>query len=145
MKKNKESKIFVVSLLAILIIALVGINLDKLTGKATYPAFNTQTTVSVPMDDKFINAGEYVHVTVNPGSKCVNRIIGFYDELDTRRATAQPSSGQYGSQRKLCNPFTVKFKTYASWKPSETETGIYFIKVFDYEKEDYVSTTFTIN
>lgn len=142
---KKESKIFIISLIAILAIALVGINLDKLTGKATYPSFNAQTTISLPMNEKFINAGEYLHITVNPGPKCVNRIIGIYDDADFRRATVQPAASQFGSNNKLCNTFTVKFKTYADWAPENDETGIFFIKVFDYQSEKFVSTTFTIN
>ncbi|MBU2639595.1 MAG: hypothetical protein KKG75_02690 [Nanoarchaeota archaeon] len=148
MKKDlkKESHIFVFSLIAIIIVALIGVNLDKLTGKASaYPSFNQKTTLSLPMNEKFINAGEYIHVTVNPGPNCVNRIISIYDDAGFRRATAQPSAAEFGSNRKLCNSFVVKFKTYADWKPSADETGIFFVKVFDYQSEDYVSTTFTLN
>ena len=145
-KSKKESKIFIISLVAILLIALIGINLDKLTGNAsTYPSFNVKTAVSIPMNEKFINAGEYIHITVNPGPKCVNRIIGIYDDADFRRATTQPKTSQFGSYKKLFTPFNVKFKTYANWAPNEDETGIFFVKVFDYETENYISTTFTIN
>ena len=146
-KSSKESNIFIISLVAIIVVALIGINLDRITGKASqdlYPNFNQQTVISIPMNEKFINAGEDVHVTVNPGSKCVNRILSIYDDAQFRRATVQPAASQFGSNKKLCNPFTVKFKTYSSWKPSEDETGIFFIKVFDYHSEDFVSTTVTI-
>tara|TARA_Y100000034_G_scaffold65941_1_gene79615 strand:- start:1864 stop:2316 length:453 start_codon:yes stop_codon:yes gene_type:complete len=145
---KKESNIFVVSLVAILVVALIGINLDKLTGKASsdiYPSFSPKTTITLSTNDRFVNAGDYVTVSVNPGPKCVNRIVGFYDDADFRRATAQPISAQFGSNKKLCNSFDVRFKTYAEWKPAEDETGVFFAKVFDYETEDFISTTFTIN
>ena len=148
MKKDfkKESNIFVFSLIAIVIVALIGVNLDKLTGKASsYPSFNPKTTISLPMNEKFISAGDYIHLTVNPGPNCVNRIVSIYDDADFRRATVQPAASQYGSNKKLCTPFVVSFKTYADWKPAADETGLFFIKVFDYQSEDYVSTTFTIN
>ncbi|MAF51276.1 MAG: hypothetical protein CMH64_04265 [Nanoarchaeota archaeon] len=149
MKKSakKESKIFVVSIVAILAVALIGINLDKLTGKASsdlYPPFNPRTTVSLSAADKFINAGEYINIDVNPGPKCANRIVGIYDDAEFRRATVQPA-GQFSSNKKLCSPFSVRFKTYAEWKPGNDNSGIFFVKVFDYDLEDYVTTTFTIN
>ena len=145
---KKESKIFVVSLVAILAVALIGINLDKLTGRASsdiYPPFNSKTTISIPTNEKFMNAGEYLNIQVNPGPKCANRIVGFYDDAQFRRATAQPAASQFGSNKKLCSPFNVRFKTYSDWKPSSDESGIFFIKVFDYDLEDYVTTTFTLN
>lgn len=142
-----EANVFVISIVAILAIALIGINLDQLTGKAatSIPSFTPKTTISIPMNEKFINAGEYIHISVNPGPKCVNRMVGIYDEDDFRDATVQPSSAEFGSNRKLCNPFTVRFKTYGNWIPKEDESGIHFVKVFDYETEDFVTTTFTIN
>jgi hypothetical protein len=146
--KNESSKIFIISIIAILAVALIGINLDRLTGKATsdiYPPFNPVTTVSINLNDKFINAGEYVHVNVNPGPKCSNRIVSFYDDEGNRRATAQPRASDFGSNRKLCNPFTVRFKTRADWKPSTEESGIFFAKAFDYGREEFISATFTIN
>ena len=144
---NKHSKIFIIALVSIALIALIGINLNNLTGEASkniYPSFNQETAISIPADDKFISAGDYIHITVNPGYKCVNRIISIYDDAGFRRATVQPAASQFSSSKKLCQPFTVNFKTYADWKPSDDETGIFFIKVFDYQAEDYVSTIFTI-
>lgn len=142
---NHKANVFVISVVAILAIALIGLNMDRLTGSATnIPPFQPKTTISLPLNEKFISAGEYVHISVNPGPKCVNRIVGIYDDKDFRRATVQPSSSDFGSNKKLCNPFTVNFKTYAAWKPSEEESGIFFAKAFDYETESYVSTTFTL-
>ena len=140
-----QSGIFVISLVAIVAIALKGVNLDKITGKASdIPPFSPKTTVTIPLSEKFISAGDYLNINVNPGPKCVNRIVGVYDDADTRRATAQPSSAQAGSNKKLCNPFSVKFKTYSEWKPDDDESGVFFVKVFDYETEDYITTTFTL-
>lgn len=150
MKKEakKESKIFIISIVAILAVALIGINLDRLTGKAAsdiYPPFSSKTTISLPANEKFINAGEYININVNPGPKCTNRIVGIYDDAEFRRATAQPASNRFGSNKRLCDPFIVRFKTYAAWKPADDESGVFFVKVFDYDTEDYITTTFTIN
>ncbi len=140
-----EAKVFVISIVAILAIALIGINIDKITGQATnVPSFSQKTTISIPLNEKFINAGDYIHISVNPGPKCVNRILGIYDENEFRRATVQPSSAEFGSNKKLCNPFTLRFKTYAEWTPNEDESGIFFVKAFDYETEGFITTTFTI-
>jgi hypothetical protein len=142
---KKESHILVISLLGVIAVAIIGLNLDNLTGNASFSTFNSRTSVSLPLNDKFVNAGEYINIKVNPGPKCVNRIVGIYDENDRRKATAQPSSGEFGSNKKMCSPFTIRFKTYPNWKSTADETGIHFVKVFDYETEDFISTTFTIN
>lgn len=140
-----QANVFVISIVAILAITLIGVNIDKITGQATnVPSFSQKTTISIPLNEKFINAGDYIHINVNPGPKCVNRIVGIYDENEFRRATVQPSSSEFGSNKKLCNPFTVRFKTYAEWTTKEEDSGIFFVKVFDYEAEDFVTTTFTI-
>lgn len=140
-----QSGVFIISLVAIIAIALIGVNLDKITGKASdIPPFSPKTTVTIPLSEKFINAGDYININVNPGPKCVNRIVGIYDDADFRRATVQPSSLQFGSNKKLCNPFTVRFKTYSEWKPDDDESGVFFVKVLDYETEEYVTTTFTL-
>ena len=140
-----EANVFVISIVAILAVALIGLNMDKLTGSVTnIPPFESKTIISVPLNEKFISAGEYIHINVNPGPKCVNRIVGIYDDKDFRRATVQPTYSDFGSNKKLCNQFTVNFKTYSAWKPSEEDSGIFFAKVFDYETESFVSTTFTL-
>jgi len=135
--KKDNSVIFVFSIIALFIVALVGFNFENVTTGAIR---NTKTTVDVV--PKFLDAGEYVTVNVNPGRDCVNSVVGFYDESGLRRATVRT---EVGSPRKVCQQFTVRYKTSPTWKPNEEESGVFIVKVFDYGKEDYISTAFTIN
>ena len=135
--KKDNSVIFVFSIIALFIVALVGFNFENVTTGAIR---NTKTTVDVV--PKFLDAGEYVTVNVNPGRDCVNSVVGFYDESGLRRATVRT---EVGSPRKVCQQFTVRYKTSPTWKPNEEEYGVFIVKVFDYGKEDYISTAFTIN
>lgn len=135
--KKGNSIIFVVSILALFIVALVGFNFENMTSGAIR---STKTTVNV--FPKFLNAGQYVTVNVNPGRECVNSVVGFYDDSGLRRATAKT---EVESPKKVCQAFSVRYKTSPSWQPGEDESGIFIVKVFDYEKENYVTSAFTIN
>ncbi|MBI2507676.1 hypothetical protein HYV89_01875 [Candidatus Woesearchaeota archaeon] len=136
-ERKDKGVIFVFSIIALFIVALVGFNLENVTAGAIR---STKTTVDV--SPKFLNAGEYVTVTVNPGKYCVNSVVGFYDDSGLRRATART---EIGSPKKVCQQFSVKYKTSSDWKPDEEESGVFLVKVFDYGKEDYITTAFTIN
>lgn len=127
---------FVFSILALFVVALIGFNLEGITSGTI---LNTRTSVDVTPE--FLNAGQYVTVNVNPGRKCVNSVVGLYDDSDLRRATVRTEKGSY---RKVCQPFTVRYKTSPDWKPGQDESGLFFVKVFDYDKEDYVVKTFTV-
>ena len=135
--KKDSSIIFVFSILALFIVALVGFNFENMTSGAIR---NTKTTVDV--FPKFLNAGQYVTVNVNPGTGCVNSIVGFHDDNGLRRATART---EVGSPKKVCQPFSVRYTTSPTWKPNEDESGVFFVKVFDYDKEEHITTAFTVN
>lgn len=136
-KKRDNSIIFVFSVVALFIVALIGFNLNNVTSSAI---INTKTSVEI--SPKFLNAGEYVNVNVKPGRGCVNGVVGFYDDSDFRRATVRT---EVGSPKRVCQQFSVRYKTSPEWIPKEDESGIFFVKVFDYEKESYVIKSFTIN
>ena len=135
--KRDSSIIFVFSIISLFIVALVGFNFENVTTGAIR---NTKTTVEVT--PKFLNAGQYVNINVKPGKDCVNSIIGFYDENGLRRATART---EVGSPKKVCQQFSVRYKTNPDWKPKQDESGVFIVKVFDYGKKDYVTTAITIN
>ena len=122
-----------ISMVVVLIIALIGFNFGGITGQVT-----GSTTIKVTSE---LNAGEIITVEVTP-SGCVNNIIGVYDDGDLRRATF--SSTITGRANKICKPFEASFKTYPDWKPSDEETGLFFIKIFDYDSERFISKPFTI-
>ncbi|MEK6952607.1 MAG: hypothetical protein AABX29_06340 [Nanoarchaeota archaeon] len=135
--KKDSGVIFVFSVLALFVVALIGFNFENATTGAIR---GTKTTIEVT--PKFLNAGQYVTVNVNPGKGCANSVVGFYDDSGLRRATAKT---EIGSPKKVCQLFTVRYKTSPDWKPGDDESGVFIAKVFDYDKEDYISGAFTIN
>ncbi|MAG45677.1 MAG: hypothetical protein CMH63_02825 [Nanoarchaeota archaeon] len=135
--KKDNSILFLFTIVALFVIALVGFNFENMTAGAI--RFG-RTTIDV--SPKFVNAGENINIQVNPGRGCVNRFIGIYDDSELRRATTQYRGG---TMRKVCEPFTARYKTMSSWMPQEDESGIFFVKVFDYGKEEFIKTSFTIN
>lgn len=133
--KRDNSLIFLFTIIALFIVALVGFNFESMTSGMFW------SRASLEISPKFINAGEYIEIKVIPGKGCVNRYVGIYDDSELRRETAKPPGT---SKLKVCEPFTINYKTRADWKPGEDESGIFFIKVFDYGKEEYIKSAFTI-
>lgn len=136
-KKKNNGVILLFTILALFMVAVLGFNFENTT--ASVVRFG-RTTIDV--SPKFLDAGEYITVKVNPGRGCVNRMIGIYDDSELRRATTQFRGGTY---IKVCEPFTASYKTSADWMPNEGESGVFFVKVFDYGTESYVTAVFTID
>jgi hypothetical protein len=118
------------------VVALVGFNFESMTSGAIFERRET----SVSVTPNVLTAGHYININVKP-KKCVNSIVGIYGESDLRKATVKSKEG---GDRRVCQAFTARYKTSPSWKPGEDESGLFFVKVFDYEKEDYIVRTFTI-
>ena len=131
---KKESNSLIISMVVVLVIALIGFNFEGITGQVT-------GSTIIKVNPSELNAGEIITVEVTP-SGCVNNVIGVYDDSNLRRATF--SSSITGRANKICKPFEASFKTYPSWKPTEEETGLFFLKIFDYDSEIFISKPFTI-
>lgn len=141
---KKEEKSFknsgltlLVSVIVILIIAFIGFNLENIT---SYNISNIQTSTNIEVYPKTpIEAGEYINVEVFPGTKCVDRRAYIYYAAGTgAKATLQPAGT---SKQKLCDPFTLNYKTLSEWKENP---GVYYVKVFDYGTKDFVKDIFVI-
>jgi len=135
-RKKDNSIIFITTIIALFIVAVVGFNIEEISGQVV--SFG-KTSISV--NPKIINAGDRIEISVVPGKGCVNRWVGIYDDSDLRKATAQYRGT---SNSVLCKPFTASYQTSTSWKPKEDETGIFFVKVFDYDRNEFIKTAFTI-
>ena len=145
--KKEEKKDFkisgltlLVSVVIILVIALIGFNLQNITSY-NVSDIKTDTTIRVypNSEEKSIIAGEYINVEVFPGSRCVDRRAYIdYTKGGGIKATLQPAGT---SLEKLCNPFTLTYKTLSEW---EENPGVYYVKVFDFGTKDFVVDTFTI-
>lgn len=137
---KKETTTLIVSVIVILLIALVGFNIESITG---YPIGNVKIKTEIKIypnsEDRAINAGEYINVEVFPGERCVDRRAYIvYTKGGGVRATLQPKGT---SKQKLCEPFTLSYKTHSSWIESP---GVYYVKVFDFGTKEFVKDTFTI-
>ena len=137
--KKGNGVIFISAIIALFVISIIGFNYDSF-GDLTAGAIKFGKT-SIAVNPKFIDAGDEITIIINPGRGCVNRAIGIYDESNLRRATTQYRGG---TQIKVCEPFTARYKTSTSWKPGDGESGVFFVKTFDYGTEEFITTAFTI-
>ncbi len=142
--KKEEKKDFkisgitlLVSVIIILVVALIGFNLQSIT---SYNVSDIQKSTNIDVYPKTpIQAGEYINVEVFPGSKCVDRRAYIYYAAGTgAKATLQPSGT---SKQKICEPFTLNYKTSSDWA---NDPGVYYVKVFDYGAKDFVKDIFVI-
>lgn len=126
---EKSSRILIGAIF-ILVIALVSFNYNSLTGQV----IKSKTMISIT--PKVINPGQKIYVTVNPGPKGVYKRACFYQAEDNLRkgCTYRVCGGSY----KCLDTSTFSFSTHA-WEP-----GIHYVKIFDYDLDDYVKAYFTI-
>ncbi len=135
---KKESITLIVAVVVILIIALIGFNFQGITGYPTLTNIKTDTKIEVYPTTP-INAGEYINVEVTPGARCVDRRAYIYYTVGGGvKATLQPVGT---SKQKLCEPFTLTYKTHPSWAE---DPGVYYVKVFDFGTKDFVKDIFVI-
>lgn len=137
--KKGNGIIFISSIIALFVISIIGFNYDSFSGMTAGAIKFGKASIEV--NPKFIDAGDEITITVNPGRGCVNRAIGIYDESELRRATTQYRGG---TQIKVCEPFTARYTTSTSWKPGDDGSGVFFVKAFDYGTEKFIGAAFTI-
>ncbi len=125
---EKSSRILIGAIF-ILIIALISFNYST-TGNI----IKAKTSISITPE--VINVGQKIYVTVKPGPNGVYKKACFYQAEDNLRkgCTYRVCGGSY----KCFDISTFSFSTH-SWYP-----GIHYIKIFDYNLNDYVKAYFTI-
>ena len=115
----------------ILVIALVSFNYSNITGNV----IESKTKISITPE--VINSGQKIYVTVNPGSKGIHNKACFYQaEDDLRRGCTY--------DRQICNSYKCEEISTFSFSTSGWESGIHYVKIFDYDKKDYAKAYFTI-
>ena len=129
---RKDNKIFVIGVLVIFVIALIVMNFGRFTGSVTKEKPSTILTVT---PDK-ITAGEDINIDMIPGKKgAYNQYYVCYTYNDICLAKPKFSCSQF----KCLQPVSDSYKSWAGW-----ESGVYYVKVFDYESQEYVKSFFTI-
>lgn len=127
---EKESKI--VSLAIILILIAIFFFNFNITG------FNIKeySNSGIVINPKVVGINEKILVTIYPGPKGVNNNLNFYNaEDDLRKASIVICNNEYKCEEET----TVGYWIPNSWKP-----GVYYIKVYDYNRKDFIIGDFTI-
>lgn len=125
---EKSSRILIGAIF-ILVIALVSFNYGSITGFTV-----KQTEISITPNPA--PSGQKIYVTVDPGPNGVYKRACFYQAEDNLRkgCTYRVCGGSY----KCFDVSTFSFSTHA-WEP-----GIHYVKIFDYDLDNYVEKYFTI-
>lgn len=125
---NKSNRILIGAIF-ILVVALVSFNYS-ITGNI----IKDKTVVSI--SPEVINSGQKIYITVNPGPKGVYKKACLYHASNNLRKTC--TYRVCGGTYKCLDTSTFSFGTHS------LESGIYYVKLFDYNINDYVKAHFTI-
>lgn len=129
---GKDNRILIIGLLVIFIIAFVVMNFGKFTGNAT----KEKATTTVEIENSEISPGEYVIINMVPGKAGAYEkyyVCTSYNDVCIARPRFECN------QFKCLKPVTAKYKSWGGW-----ESGIYYVKVFDYGAKEYVKAYFTV-
>jgi|SRR3989344_6155381 len=126
---ENESKVLLVTIFLILI-AIFFFN-SNITG------FNIKDLSSqIIISPKVVNVNDKIFITVYPGIGGVNNNLNFYNAEDNlRKAAIALCDNDYRCSEET----TVTYWVPGSWKP-----GVYYIKVYDYNRKDFIMGDFTI-
>ncbi|MBS3108731.1 hypothetical protein J4409_02565 [Candidatus Woesearchaeota archaeon] len=128
---KRDNKVFVIGILIIFLIALIVMNFGRFTGSVT----KESSTILTITPDK-MTGGEYVNIDLIPGKKGVyNQYYICYTYNDVCLARPRFSCSSF----RCIKPVSDSYKSWAGW-----ESGVYYVKVFDYEINGYVRSYFTI-
>lgn len=126
---EKSSRILIGAIF-ILVIALISFNYGSITGKSVIG----KTEISITPEA--IDSGEKIYITVKPGTHGVYKKACFYQAEDNLRKGC--TYRVCGDSYKCFYSSTFSFST-TNWDP-----GIHYVKIFDYDLDDYVKAYFTI-
>ncbi|MEK6952906.1 MAG: hypothetical protein AABX29_07880 [Nanoarchaeota archaeon] len=125
---ERESKI-ILGAIIIILIAIFSFNLG-ITG------FSVKEFSNINISPKVLTSGSMILITVYPGLEGVNNNLNFYNaEDDLRKASIELCEGDY-----KCSEET----TISHWVPDGWKPGVYYVKVYDYNRKDFIMEDFTI-
>ncbi len=129
---KEETKTLVLAILIIVAILLVVANVDSITGSF----IKTRSSTRVIFDDDVLIAGEHIRFNVIPGRAGVHNKYRICSDNDLCHVRSYIRCGSF----KCKSPVEESYKTRSDW-----EAGVYYIKLFDYELDDFTKYYFTIN
>lgn len=130
---EKDNRILIGAIFIFLILFIVvGSRFNGVSGNVVLEDSKTSIFIS----PEVVSNGEIIYVTVTPGKEGVNEKVSFYQAEDDLRKT---------SVNRLCNSHKCYGKGSFSFDiPSSWESGVYYVKVYDYEIQGFVVEDFTI-
>jgi len=138
---SKRAVIAAILILVICAIATYNFN-DILTGFATQGKL---TKITVTPDQ--IYAGQVINLKIVPGAGGARKYVTFHAyPSNLRKGMTIWCYGERDCLTEECfsafkcfEPRVVTYKTSSTWSP-----GVYFARVYDYGKNDYVTSSFEI-
>jgi len=131
-KMKRDDKIlFGAIVIVLLLFFVVGFNFDGFTGSVV-----RDSGTKIIISPKVVSNGEIIQISVSPSSKGVNVKTSFYQAEDDLRKI---------SVNKLCNSYKCsKDGSFSFVIPNSWESGVYYVKVYDYGLKDFVIEDFTV-
>jgi hypothetical protein len=130
---NNETKTLVLAILVILAIVLVVANFGSITGTVVK---EKKPSTNVIFAKEVITPGSYIEFEITPSKYGVNKKYRICDDGDRCHIRTYMQCGSYNSREKV----SERYKTWPSW-----EEGVYYIKLFDYEINDFTKHYFTLS
>ena len=115
--------------LVVLIIAMVFFNQGDFTGKV----ISTPSIVTINPD--VISAGEYLEITGIPSKNGLSKKFYICDDGAFCR---------WHTTMKTCEGYKCTIPFSARYKTTSLESGVYYLKFYDYTLDDYIKAYFTV-
>ncbi len=128
---DKDNKILIIAIAVLIFLFLIGPK-DSITGKVTLD----DSVTSLMVYPKVVSNEEAVYITVKPGIDGVNQKVGFYKAEDNLRKVSND----------LCNNYKcTEESSIGFFIPQHWESGIYYVKVYDYRTKNFIIEDFTVS
>ncbi len=130
---RNETKTLVLAILIILAIALLVANFSSITGTVVK---EKKPSTQVVFTNNVIAPGDYIGFEITPSKYGINKKYRICDDNDACHVRVYLQCGTF----KCRNHVSESYKTWSSW-----ESGVYYIKLFDYEINGFTKHYFTIS
>lgn len=134
---EKDSKILIIAIFIIFIIAFVTINFNDLTGEAIKQQKTMSITISSDIDkiNDIARAGNNIYVTIEPSNIIYHKSIRIFNSEDKQ-------VGRF--DMRFCSIYCHKKESASYLLPFGLEPGVYYLKIFDHTNQEFVKAYFTI-
>ena len=129
---HKDNKVLVGSVFIIIIAIIAFSNMENITGHGVRESEKTFITLS----PEVTLHGERIHITISTGPEGVNNKAGIFNLIDNLRVgEILICKGSYKCSGKFSTTYVIS---------NALEEGVYEIKVYSYDQEEFISKRLTI-